>query len=57
MLISGWSVHPGTGKTVDRRKVTPVLFEMRKVAGKWKFDALYSGAGDCASVKITEVHW
>lgn len=57
MLIKGWSVHPATGKTVGRRKVTPVLFEMKKVGGRWKFDAMYSGTGDCGGVKITEVRW
>ena len=57
MLITGWSVHPATGKTVGRRKVSPVLFEMKKVGGHWKFDAMYSGTGDCGSVKIPEVRW
>ncbi|HEX2895512.1 MAG TPA: hypothetical protein VHO29_16035 [Marmoricola sp.] len=57
MLIRGWSVRAATGSTVGRRTVTPVLFEMRRVAGAWKFDALYTGTGDCRTVEISEVRW
>jgi len=30
---------------------------MKKVAGRWKVDAVLLGTGDCASVEIKEVRW
>jgi hypothetical protein len=51
----GWSIDPKTSKTVNRRKVSPAVFEMRKVKGAWKFDRYYSGTADCAGVKVRGV--
>lgn len=60
MLSTGWSVDPKTGKTVGGRKarsVKPILVDLKKVAGKWKVDAILLGTGDCASVTMKEVRW
>ena len=57
MQTRGWSRDRETGKTVGRHIVVPVVIEMRKVAGAWKFDRYYKGTGDCAGVQVREVRW
>jgi hypothetical protein len=53
----GWSVDPKTGKTVNKRKVSAAVFELRKVGGAWKFDRYYAGTADCAGVTVQGVQW
>jgi hypothetical protein len=53
----GWSVDPATGKKVNKRKVTPVVFQMRKVTGRWKFDSYYAGTADCGGVQVQGERW
>jgi hypothetical protein len=57
MLDLGWSVDPKTGKRVGPHKVEPVVFEMVREGGQWKFDSGSLGTGDCGSVKVVEVTW
>ncbi|HEX2895513.1 MAG TPA: hypothetical protein VHO29_16040 [Marmoricola sp.] len=53
----GWSTDRKTGKKVNQRKVSPVVFEMRKVAGSWKFNSYYAGTADCGGVRVQGVRW
>ncbi|HET6166187.1 MAG TPA: hypothetical protein VFE07_05120 [Marmoricola sp.] len=57
LLNRGWSVDRKTGKPVRKREVVAAVFEMRKVAGTWKFDRYYAGTADCAGVRVRGVRW
>jgi len=57
MLNFGWSVDRKTDKPVARRKVGPVLLEMVRESGRWKFDNGYTGTADCSGVTVAEVKW
>jgi hypothetical protein len=56
-MTYGWAVARKTGKPVEKRKVEPILLEMRRVAGQWKFEYGQQGTGDCSGVRIQEVTW
>jgi hypothetical protein len=57
MLNFGWSVDRKTDKPVNRRKVGPVLLELVRESGRWKFDNGYTGTADCSGVTVAEVEW
>jgi hypothetical protein len=57
MLNSGWSVDRKTRKPVGKHKVGPVVFEMVRASGRWKFDNGFLGTGDCQGVEVQEVKW
>lgn len=54
---SGWSVNRKTSKAVGKPTIEPIIFEMRKVAGSWKYDKGALGTGDCGGVKVVETTW
>lgn len=56
-MTYGWAVDRKTGKPVEKRKVEPILLEMRRVGDQWKFEYGQQGTGDCSGVRITEVTW
>ena len=57
LQTQGWSRDRKTGKPVGRRTVEPMVFEMRKVGGAWKFDRYYTGTADCGGVTVRGVQW
>jgi len=57
MKTEGWSLDAKTHKRWEKPKVSPILIDMRRVGGQWKFDNTAFGTGDCSGVKITEVRW
>lgn len=57
LQTKGWSRDRKTGKPIGRRTVAPIVFEMRKVPGAWKFDRYYAGTADCAGVEVRGVRW
>lgn len=56
-LTFGWAEDRKTHQRAEKRKVESIVFEMRKVGGRWKFDDGRQGTGDCAAVTITPVRW
>lgn len=56
-LTFGWAEDRKTHQRAEKRKVESIVFEMRQVGGRWKFDYGRQGTGDCAAVKITPVRW
>jgi hypothetical protein len=56
-LTYGWAVDRKTRKPAEKRKVEPIVLELRRVGGKWKYDYGQQGTGDCQGVRITGVKW
>jgi hypothetical protein len=57
LQTQGWSRDRKTGRPVGRRTVDPIVFEMHKVGGVWKFDSYYPGTADCGGVTVRGVRW
>ena len=53
----GWSVDRATKKRVNKRKIQPIVLEVVKTGGRWKFDNGYQGTGDCSGVTVKGVQW
>lgn len=51
----GWALDRKTGKPVNPKRIKPFQFDVARVGGSWKVDAMYSGTHDCKGVAITEV--
>jgi len=56
-LTYGWSVDRKTNKPAEARKVEAIVFDMRRVEGRWKFEYGQQGTGDCKGVHITPVRF
>ena len=56
-LTYGWSVDRKTNKPAEARKVEAIIFDMRRVGGRWKFEYGHQGTGDCKGVHITPVRF
>jgi hypothetical protein len=57
MQTRGWALDRKTGKPAERRVVTPIVFQMRKVGGAWKLDRYQAGTADCAGITVRGVRW
>jgi hypothetical protein len=57
LQTQGWSRDRKTGTPVGRRTVDPIVFEMHKVGGVWKFDSYYTGTAHCGGVTVRGVRW
>jgi hypothetical protein len=57
VTTSGWFVSRRTNDPVGKPEAEPTIFEMKKVAGSWKYDKTSLGTGDCGGVDVVEKTW